>query len=248
MEATKLNLIITSSQNNLIKEAIKLKQKKYRTQEKLFLVEGYHLVEEAKNTGSLKWIFYLDDNPYTHITAYQVSESILKKLSDLPSPQGIVGVCSFPNKSLISERILLLDNVQDPGNIGTLIRSAVAFGYKTIVAENSVDFFNEKVIRSSQGAIFKLALINTNLENFIKKNKDYLFLATDLNADINLDELELNTRKIAVILGNEGQGVRKEILELVKVRFKIKIEEMESLNVSVAGSIIMYEINKRSER
>ena len=249
MEVDRLNSIITSSQNNLIKETIKLKQKKYRLKENAFLVEGFHLVEEAHVSGVLKQVFYLENNPFTDINAFQVTETVMKKLSDLTSPPGIIGVCLILEKTTLTDKILLMDNVQDPGNIGTLIRSAVAFGFKTVLAENSVDFYNEKVIRSSQGAIFKLSLINANLTDFIKENQDYLYLATDLNAERSLSELSINNKnKIALILGNEGQGVSETILTLVKTRIKIKMEDMESLNVAVAGSIIMYDINRRSEK
>ena len=139
----------------------------------------------------------------------------------------------------------MLDNIQDPGNIGTLIRSALAFGFKSIVAKNSVDFYNDKVIRSSQGALFRVGLFNDDLVEFIRNNDDYRYLATDLNTDNYLENIEVFEGKIALILGNEGMGVSQEVLNEVSERIKIRIKDVESLNVGVAGSIIMYEIMKR---
>jgi len=239
--------IITSLQNNLIKEAVKLKQKKYRNLNSLFLVEGHHLVNEALTAGFLRQIFYLDTLDFPFNNAFQVSESVMKKLTEVNSPQGIIGVCDKPEKMVLSDKIILLDNVQDPGNIGTLIRSAAAWGFDTIIADNSVDFYNEKVIRSSQGAIFKVSLINQSIVDFIYNNQDYQLFATDLLSKKELKDLNLDYNKIGIILGNEGTGISKEVLNLVPNKFKIKMKNMESLNVGVAGSVIMYEIFKRSD-
>ncbi|PKK94782.1 MAG: RNA methyltransferase [Tenericutes bacterium HGW-Tenericutes-5] len=235
---------ISSIQNNLIKDITKLKLKKYRQESNLFLIEGYHLVEEAYNAGLLKQIFYVDECPYKDIESYQVTDNVLKKLSVLPSPQGILGVCKRPIKKALSDKVLILDNVQDPGNIGTLMRSASSFGFETIIAENSVDFFNDKVIRSSQGAVFKLNLINTEIIEFLQNNQDYSLYVTDLKANVFLEDIDLTSKRIGVILGNEGTGVNQEILNLIDNKIKIKMQNMESLNVGVAGSIIMYEISK----
>ena len=127
-----------------------------------------------------------------------------------------------------------------------MIRSAVAFGFETIVAEDSVDFFNEKVIRATQGAIFKVNLISENLKDFISRNKQITFYTTDLKSDNKLEELVMKDKLIGIILGNEGSGVRQDLIDLVGKSFKLEIKNMESLNVGVAGSIIMYEISKRS--
>jgi len=240
--------VITSKNNNIIKETAKLKIKKYRLNSQLFLVEGFHLVNEAYENKVLKSVFYLDENPFDDIKGYKVTDEVIKTLSDLMVPQGIIGVCEITNNSNIGEKVLLLDNVQDPGNIGTLIRSCVAFGFSTIISENSVDYYNEKVVRSTQGALFKVNLLNGSLSDFIKESKDYDFYVTDLKSDFTLEETEFKNNKLGIILGNEGQGVRQELIDLVDQSFKIKMKNMESLNVGVAGSIIMYEIFKRSKR
>ncbi len=238
---------IISTKNNLVKEALKLKIKKYRNKFGLFLVEGPHLVYEAFEAGLIKHIFYVNECKLTEVLVYKVSQEVMDVLSDVEAPQGIIAVCEKGDNFNLGNKVLLLDNVQDPGNIGTLIRSAVAFGFSAIVSENSVDYYNDKVVRATQGAIFKISLINFNLIDFIKTHQDYQYLVTDLNSDVYLEKLELRTSKIGVILGNEGQGVNQEVINLVEDKFKLQMEKMESLNVSVAGSIIMYELMKRSE-
>ncbi|MFA7076513.1 MAG: RNA methyltransferase [Candidatus Izemoplasmatales bacterium] len=238
---------IDSDKNDLIKEISKLKQKKYRNLNNQYLVEGPHLVKEALAKGVLLKVFFVSNMTFDFDNAYQVSDKVMKKLSNVDAPQGIVAVCEKRPKQELSNNILLLDNVQDPGNIGTLMRSAVAFGFETIIADNSVDFYNDKVIRSSQGAIFKINLINTNIMDFINNNLDYEYYATDLKSDKYLSDQIFTKRKIGIILGNEGQGVSEDILNNIDNRLKIQIKDMESLNVGVAGSIIMYDVFKRGE-
>ncbi len=239
---------IVSTKNSLVKDALKLKIKKYRNKLGLFIVEGPHLVKEAYDAGLVNHVFYVNECKIEDVLAYKVSQEVMNVLSDVETPQGIIAICDKGDNFSLGDRVLLLDNVQDPGNIGTLIRSAVAFGFSAIVSHNSVDYYNDKVIRATQGAIFKISLINFNLVDFIKTHQDYQYLVTDLKSDVYLEKLELKTNKIGVILGNEGQGVDRAVIELVEDGFKLKMEKMESLNVSVAGSIIMYELMKRSEK
>lgn len=240
--------ILTSRQNLLIKNTIKLKQKKYRLREGLFLVEGHHLVKEAEAAGVLKTVFSVDETDLKNIETIKVSEEVITLLSDVSSNQGIVAICRIKEPNPVGKRLLLLDNLQDPGNIGTLIRSAVAFGFTDIVADSSVDFYNDKVIRSSQGAIFKINLISCNLLDFIETNPQIAFYVTDLKSQNEIDDMNFNSDSIAIILGNEGNGVRSEVIAKAQSSFKLKMDRMESLNVGVAGSIILYEIAKRSEK
>lgn len=236
---------ISSVNNPIIKAAAKLKQKKYRNLLNQYLVEGYHLVEEAYNSNLLETVFYCDEFTLDFANSFQVTLDVMKKLSDLKTPPGIVGICKNPENQELSDHVLILDNVQDPGNIGTLLRTAAAFDFNTVIAENSVDFFNEKVIRSSQGAIFKLNLLNLDIKDFISK-ETHQFLVTDLKSKTYLKHMKLN-KKVALILGNEGSGVSDEIFALCKEKIKIKMANMESLNVGIAGGIIMHEIYQRSE-
>lgn len=238
--------IITSKANPLIKEAVKLKQKKYRSLMGKFILDGYHLVNEALAKGLVERVFYVESCEIEGVEKYRVSALVMESLSDVVQNQGIVAICKKPEKMEIGNKVLILDNVQDPGNIGTLIRSCAAFGFDTIIAENSVDFYNDKVIRSTQGALFKVNLISSEIGGFIDNHPDFDIYATDLKSQRYLDEMKITAKKIAIILGNEGSGVSQEILTKVNNSFKLKMSNMESLNVGVAGSIILYELSKRS--
>jgi len=229
--------MINSVQNEKIKNYAKLNEKKYRDETNLFIVEGIHLVEEAKEYNIIKEI--LTTNP--SIDGTLVSEEVMKKLTNQKSVVEVCAICSKLETKNITDKILILDNIQDPGNVGTLIRSAVAFGFDTIVMENSADIYSSKVLRATQGAIFKLNIINTNIIEFIKTLKGYKIYGTSLNNGLPLKQIE-KSPKLAIILGNEGNGVRNELLDITDKNIFIEITNMESLNVGVAGAILMYEL------
>lgn len=245
--------IIKSLQNQSIKDIAKLKEKKYRDMTGLFIVEGEHLVKMAKEAGSLETIL-VDENEierYLELideeTSIIVNEAIVNKLSYTKSPQGIIGVVRKKEVYVQGlSKVLVLDDLQDPGNVGTLLRSALAFNYNQVfISENSVDIYNDKVIRASQGALFKLNIKRDNLENIFSLLKDEKFkiYATALTDNsLFLEELK-PAKKCALILGNEGNGISdfsKNVAdEIVKINMSNRID---SLNVSVAGSIAMYYI------
>ncbi|MCK5867081.1 MAG: RNA methyltransferase [Mycoplasmataceae bacterium] len=229
--------MITSLTNEKIKNVAKLHKKKFRDQENKFIVEGFHLVEEAKKLGLVLEVYTsLDDN----LESTYVSRGIIKKLSSTVTPQPILAVCRKPFNNIIGNRILALDNIQDPGNVGTLIRSAKAFGFDTVVV-NGVDVFNQKVIRSSQGAIFGINLIQSN--DIIKDLKGIRKIGAILDKDAKTyDKLEIN-EPFALILGNEGNGITEEVISRLDDKIYIPIE-FESLNVASAGAILMNEYKK----
>ena len=229
--------MINSVQNEKIKNYAKLNEKKYRDETNMFIVEGLHLVEEAKAYGIVKEVITTNPN----IDGTLVSEEVMKKLTNQKSVVEACAICEKLNKKEITNKILILDTIQDPGNIGTLIRSAVAFGFDTIVMEACADIYSSKVLRATQGAIFKLNIINMNIIEFIKSLKDYKVYGTSLKNGIPLKQIE-KADKIAIILGNEGNGVRNEILDITDKNIFIEITNMESLNVAVAGAILMYEL------
>lgn len=239
---------ITSLNNEYIKYLCKLKEKKARTVEKKFIIEGYHLVNEAYKANILKEILLTEDtNDYTDIAKIKVTEAIIKKISTTVNPQNIIGICDITfKKEIKGTKILLLDNINDPGNLGTLIRSSLGFGIETIVLSNDcVDLFNEKVIRASQGAIFKMNIIIDDLKQVITKLKKQgiKVFGTSLNSSQFLQEID-KTSKYAILLGNEANGVKEELLQSTDQNIKIEINnELESLNVAVAGSILMYYFN-----
>ena len=233
--------MISSKDNARIKDLAKLKTTKYRKETKTFLVEGKHLVSEAFNMGLVIEAFSLEEKDgYT-----QVSADVMKKLISTDSLVSEIAVCKMLDEKPLSDKILILDKIQDPGNLGTLLRSAKAFNFNTVIlGEGTVDLYNEKVIRSSQGAIFKLNILSKNLLDFIPTLKDYNVYGTNVRNGIDIKDIT-NTNKVAIILGNEGNGISAEVDILVSKNIYIKMDNTESLNVGVAGSIIMYELNKK---
>ncbi|MCK5807255.1 MAG: RNA methyltransferase [Mycoplasmataceae bacterium] len=231
--------MITSLTNEKIKNVAKLHKKKFRDKENKFIVEGFHLVEEAKKLGLVLEIYTsLEDN----LESTYVSQGVINKLSSTVSPQPILAVCRKPFNNTVGERILALDNIQDPGNVGTLIRSAKAFGFDTVVV-NGVDVFNQKVIRSSQGAIFGINLIQSN--DIIKDLTGIRKIGAILDKEAKTyDKLEIN-EPFALILGNEGNGITEEVISRLDDKIYIPIE-FESLNVASAGAILMNEYKKNS--
>lgn len=232
--------MITSFDNPKIKYLQKLSQAKYRKQERCFVVEGSHLVEEARKKGVLIEAYSLAlQEGYI-----QCSEPIMKKIANTDTVVSEIGLCQMLSSNSLTDRILILDCVQDPGNMGALLRSACAFGFQTIfISDGSCDLYNPKVIRASQGAIFKLHFWFGDPVAFIKNLTNYDVYGTDVRQGVAVQSISKSSH-IALILGNEGNGISKEIQSLQLKNLYIPMENTESLNVSVAGSILMYELKK----
>lgn len=239
-------MVIESVQNDRIKYFRKIRETKYIKEYKEFIVEGEHLVEEAIKNGYAKEIILLDGKDYnTNLNKIYVSDNVLKSISLLKTPQYVMALCEIiDNKEIKGNRILLLDNVSDPGNLGTIIRSSVAFNIDTIIlSEDSVNLYNDKVVRSSEGMIFNTNIITMNLSDAINviKDKNIKLYGTDLKGSKYLHEFNKPT-SFALVVGNEGMGTKKEILNLCDENIKIEMNNnCESLNVGVATSIILYE-------
>lgn len=243
--------IITSLDNKKVKEWSKLKNKKYRDQEGKFLVEGEHLVLEAiKSKNALELILDSEAIFPVDILKYYVNKEVLKKISSLETPPEMIAVVKKIEEKEYGDKLLLIDSIQDPGNLGTIIRSAVAFNIDTIVlGDNTVDLYNEKVIRSTQGLLFHTNIIKRNLKEFILelKAKKYQILGTKVTHGTSLDKIHLKGQ-YAFIMGNEGAGVSEELLDLCDDYIYIKMNDVcESLNVGCSCSIILYELNKKGE-
>lgn len=240
-------MLITSLDNLKVKKYVKLKNKKYRDIEKMYLVETNHLVEEALNHQVLVDLLVLENEQVSYSFNYTyVTKEIMKKLSSLETIPKVIGVVKMlePSNNL-GNSILLLDDIQDPGNLGTIIRSSVAFNVSTIVLGlNCVDLYNEKVIRSTQGMLFKINIMRADLKEIIAnlKKDNYLILGTNVKDGVDVKNIKVN--KYALIMGNEGKGVKEELLALCDKNLYIKMNNnCESLNVSVATSILLYELN-----
>lgn len=241
--------VIKSLENNHIKNIRKLTSKKYRDKEDLFLIEGEHLVMEAIKTNTLQEVL-IEENIIFPIDCKKiwVTKEILQKISNLNSSPSMIGVCKKLEEKEIGNRLLLIDSLQDPGNLGTIIRSAVAFDIDTIVlGDNTVDLYNEKVLRATQGLIFHINIIRRNLYNFIKelKNSNYQIMGTRVTHGVPVEDLKIKD-KFAFIMGNEGNGVDEQLLELCDDYIYIPMNaNCESLNVGVATGIILYELKSK---
>ncbi|SYV97857.1 tRNA/rRNA methyltransferase [Mycoplasmopsis edwardii] len=240
-------MIITSKQNPIIKNLKKLQDKKYRNLEQKFLVSGFHLVNEALENGIVSEIFESDDsNKYPNAT--KVSYNLIKYLSETETPQKVIAVCDKTKvKSSKINKVIALNNLQDPGNVGTIIRLAKAFAFDTVIVEN-LDPYNDKVIRSSQGAIFKLNVIETKdlKQNLIKlKNDGFKVFETLLDKNASkLNDVQFPNEKLVIVVGNEGNGINDEIKKLSDLNIYIPIE-FESLNVAVATGIVLDKVYNR---
>lgn len=244
-------MVITSLDNDRIKGYIKLKDRKNRKKTNTFIVEGMHSVLEAYKKGMVVELILKEDIslsldvPYVYVT-----EEIIKKISDAVSPPDVLALCKMANDNVVlGEKILLLDEIQDPGNLGTIIRSAVAFNVDTIcLSPDTVDIYNPKVLRSTQGMIFHTNIIIKSLKEIISmlKEREIPIYGTRVDYGIDVSTLrEKDRKKYALVMGNEGNGVSEEILDMCDEYIYISMNpDVESLNVGVATSIILYELDK----
>ena len=235
--------MITSLANSKVKEWTKLKDKKYRDETNTFLVESEHLVDEAIKKGVVKELISLENTKYQDATI--VSYEVMKKITNQVTPPNVCAVCNKLKVEEVKERALLLDDISDPGNLGTIIRSAVAFGFKNIVLSlHSVDVYNPKVIRSSEGMIFHVNIIYSDLIDFINKHSFLTIYGTSVINGKKLNDLKFN-KQVGIIIGNEGRGMSEELKQFCNELIYIPMNKnCESLNAGVSASIIMYEVSK----
>lgn len=250
-------MLITSLENEKIKNYIKLKNKKYRDLTNRFIVEGEHLVLEAYRAGLLEEIILEQSSVFpidlpNDKTIY-VPWVILNKISDVEKPSYVMGVCRKKEESDdLGNRILMLDGVQDPGNLGTILRSSKAFNIDTVVLSlDTVDLYNPKVIRATQGMMFHMNVVRRDLESVIKelKNEEIPVYVTRVEYGEDVRYLKAKDKcRFALVMGNEGNGVRDAVKDLADKYIYIEMNEMvESLNVGVATSILLYELQDKGE-
>lgn len=232
---------ITSTKNPLIKELLELKKSSIKKQKQMFLVDGEDFIFLAHEKKLLKMILTLSyQKKYDDVEQIIVTKPILDKLSSNVNSSSMIGVCSFfIQKEIIGNKLIYLDGVQDPGNVGTIIRTALAFNYDgVILSSDTASIYNDKVISSTKGALFKIPLyLDVNINELKDK---YCLVATSLHNALNYKEFK-NRDKFILILGNEGQGVKKEIIEIASYNVKIPMDNIDSLNVAIAGGILMNE-------
>lgn len=236
--------MIESVNNNRIKEYTKLNDKKYRKINKLFIACGEHLVVEALKRDIVKEIFALSSYKGEFDVTY-VSDDVMKKLSSLDTPPKVLAICYMLEEKQVSSNAIILDNIKDPGNLGTIIRSAVAFGYNDIIlSPECVDVYNNKVIRATEGMLFNVNIIYSNLEDEIINLKDrgYIIFGTNVNGGTLASKC---SSKHAIIIGSEAKGMDEKLNHLCDKMLYIKMnDKCESLNAGVSASILMYELSK----
>ena len=241
-------MLITSPSNDKVKELVKLKNKKYRDDNDIFFVEGKDLCDEAYNSGLMREIYILDgkDDIYDGIPYCFVSSEVMKKISDMPSITDYFAVVTKKVEQKPENRVLILDNIQDPGNLGTIIRSATAFNFDTIVlSTDTVDLYNPKVVRSTKGMLFNTNIIVRDLETYLKELEDYTIYGTDVTKGIDIRKEDIKD-KIAIIIGNEGRGMSENLKKYCQKFLYIDMNKnCESLNAGVSASILMYEVYKK---
>jgi len=252
---------ITSKDNELIKHIRKLKDKKYRDESNEYVVEGVKLVEEAvKENAKIKQIIVCEDTTRTYeipthimleIAKYEcisVSDKIFNIITQVTNPQGIMAIIekNAQNAKIdyTQDIIVVLDDVQDPGNLGTILRTVDSIGLnQIIVSKGTADAFNSKVVRSTMGAIFRIKIIEVeNLAQAIKEMKKHHFklMVTSLQTKNSIYDIDFY--KKIIVIGNEANGVSKEIQDMADEKAKIPmLGRTESLNASVAAGVVMYE-------
>ncbi len=252
---------ITSKDNELIKHIRKLKDKKYRDESNEYVVEGVKLVEEAvKENAKIKQIIVCEDTTRTYeipthimleIAKYEcisVSDKIFNIITQVTNPQGIMAIIEKNAQDAqidyTQDIIVVLDDVQDPGNLGTILRTVDSIGLnQIIVSKGTADAFNSKVVRSTMGAIFRIKIIEVeNLAQAIKEMRKHHFklMVTSLQTENSIYDIDFN--KKIIVIGNEANGVSKEIQDMADEKAKIPmLGRTESLNASVAAGVVMYE-------
>lgn len=231
--------VIESKDNKTYKELLSLK--KGDKKDALFLVEGKDLVEEAMKENLLQALVVVDGTscPKMDVPIYGLKQGLYRELSSYQSLPEMMGVCKKKTYSLdsLGDKVIYLDKIQDPGNAGTMIRTALSFSYSSLVlSKDSVSLYNSKVIQSTKGALFHLPVLREDLSTL--KEKGYNIYLTTLDG---IDERKVDHLKkpFVLVFGNEGQGISKQNLALGE-KLRIEMNGIDSLNVAVAAGIFMY--------
>ena len=253
--------IISSKDNELIKHIKKLKEKKYRDLNNEYIIEGTKLIKEAiEENANIKQILICDNCQNTdiipkelmyEIAKYEciyVTEKIFKNISDVNTPQGILAIIEKNNKETqidySQDIIVVLDDIQDPGNLGTILRTVDSIGLtQIIVSKGTADCYNPKVVRSTMGAIFRVKIIESeDLEKTLEEIRKHKFKITVSSLQTKNTIYDINYDKKVIIIGNEANGVEQKIQNIADEKIKIPmLGKTESLNASVATGIILYE-------
>ena len=254
--------IISSTKNEKIKELAKLQTAKGRKKAGMYLLEGEHLVEEAIKEKALIELIVVSSNrmedyqyllEQTEVNVLVVSQEVFQKLSMTETTQGILAAVKIENQAEppCSGRIIVLDAVQDPGNLGTIVRTADAAGFDAVVlGTGTVDLYNDKVIRSMQGSHFHIPVFQADLREYLPvlKKQRVEVAVTALHRDSKDYSILQGKSDVAIVVGNEGQGVSSEVIELADAVVTIPMfGKAESLNVAIASALLMYKTKESKE-
>lgn len=250
--------VITSKENEIIKHIKKLSEKKYRDEKRQYIVEGIKIVEEAiQENAQIEEIIVCQESieeipkelmsKMTNYKCIYVAEKIYKTLTQVVNPQGIIAVIKKVERTEIKydeDIIIVLDDIQDPGNLGTILRTVDSIGLKQlIVSKGTADVYNPKVVRSTMGAIFRVNVIEKeNIKEAIEemRKNQYKLVVTSLQTENQI--YDINYNKKIIVMGNEANGVSKEIQNMADEKVKIPmLGKTESLNVSIATGVVLYE-------
>ncbi|MBQ2583175.1 MAG: RNA methyltransferase [Erysipelotrichaceae bacterium] len=234
-------MMITSLENKTVKELTKLHQKKYR--EERFLILENDLIGKALRSGKLLQLIYTGEVPFSFENSLEVSEEVLDKIAG-EKGRRYIGVSAMIEESFDPQsRVLLLDHLQDPLNIGRIMEASLHFGFDSLImSKDCADIYNEKCLRNCYGGIYDLHICTGDLIEKIAqlKAKGFAVYATGLRNDTH-DLYSVKTEeKMAFVLGNEGSGVTAEVMDACDGTIKIDMHNIDSLNVGMAASIIMY--------
>ena len=254
--------IISSPKNEKIKDLVKLQTAKGRKKAGMYLLEGEHLVEEAiKEKAPMELILVTSNRledyqnllAHTDVQVIVVSPDVFHKLSMTETTQGVLAVVKIVKQDSLpySGRFIVLDAVQDPGNLGTIVRTADAAGFDAVVlGTGTVDLYNDKVIRSMQGSHFHIPVFQADLREYLSalKNQGVEVAVTALHRDSKDYSILQGKSDIVIVVGNEGQGVSSEVIELADVVVTIPMfGKAESLNVAIASALLMYKTKETKE-
>lgn len=242
---------ITSVNNELVKETVKLQQKKYRDKENKFLLEGFKSIEEAFNAGiKIEYVFTINEKKYSFLdNVILTSEAVLKKISTTDSAPDAVAVGVKRNYSIDclkdAKKVVLLENIKDLGNLGTILRTSTAFGADAVVlyGKECADLYNPKCVRSSVGNLWKIPVVYIeDFQQFENIFKNYERVATLPRAANYLKDFKVN-KPVVVMFGSEADGLSDELIKFSTKEVKIEMaSSVESLNLSVSCAVVLYKL------
>lgn len=254
-------MLITSINNQKIKHILKLKEIKNVKKYSKYFLDGLHLVEEAilYNKSNIEEIFIVENfnkKNSVDLSSFKITyitEQVAKHISETVNTQGIFAICNIQDEKVDINKyskVVILDKIQDPGNLGTIIRTADAFGYDCVIlGKGTTSIYNQKVIRSMQGSNFHIDCYdNIDLLEELDNMENFNIFATSLDTDNYIDNITKIDGKIAIIFGNEANGVSEEVMKKVNKKIKIEMKgKAESLNVAVSAGILMHHIGNISK-